>query len=456
MLSMNVKANELVIKEPIQFGWVEQEFELAENATNRHIIELNESGKLDFLLSVDSGLNYFRLYDQHMVLLYENFLLGSEDVTQRDIFRIDLMAGIYYLDYECTNAAGNYWIRAEFTSAENNERESNNTKTEAMKLENKKEVNGFLTTELGIAGGKKSAMSDTIDYYYFDLTKDQQVKIYFQQKKGGTKLQLLNSKMKILREMNGGYDKESIDTHLPAGRYYILITAGTKEAGAYTLLMEKGYASPEIGKTFYDPDIYMSYKITSMTEDGITASVVKVFDSIEVITILDEVTIGTAQVKVTAIAKNAFSNCYRVKRVEIGDNVTSIGASAFSGCTTLEKVSGGKNVKTIGSKAFYGCTALTQMREVKNRITLYNVKSIGKQAFWGCTSVKRIAIPSRKLERISASAYGKCKGVSVVTIASGKIKTIGINAFNGCEQLKRVTMKTRKLKTVGKYAHFVE
>lgn len=56
---------------------------------------------------------------------------------------------------------------------------------------------------------------------------------------------------------------------------------------------------------------------------------------------------------VTAIAKNAFRNCKKLKTVTIGSSIRTIGDHAFFGCKNLETVKYGKNTTTIGKQAFF-------------------------------------------------------------------------------------------------------
>lgn len=67
------------------------------------------------------------------------------------------------------------------------------------------------------------------------------------------------------------------------------------------------------------------------------------------------VKIGGVKFKVTAIEKNAFKNCKKLKTATFEANIAKIGANAFSGCSNLKTV----NIRTtkltgIGSNAFKG------------------------------------------------------------------------------------------------------
>lgn len=64
---------------------------------------------------------------------------------------------------------------------------------------------------------------------------------------------------------------------------------------------------------------------------------------------------------VTAINRNAFSNCRELTSVTIPNSVTYIGDSAFSGCSTLTSATIGDSVTSIPDYAFWDCDALTSV-----------------------------------------------------------------------------------------------
>ena len=70
---------------------------------------------------------------------------------------------------------------------------------------------------------------------------------------------------------------------------------------------------------------------------------------------LNTVDYGGYRFKVTAIDKNAFKNCKKIKVVGVGPNVKKIGAKAFDGCSKLETLileNKKYTSKSIGNKAF--------------------------------------------------------------------------------------------------------
>ena len=81
------------------------------------------------------------------------------------------------------------------------------------------------------------------------------------------------------------------------------------------------------------------------------------------------VKLANGRYKVVGIAKNAFKNNRKLKKVVIGSQVTKIGANAFSGA---------KNLKTITIKS-------------------KSLKSVGKNAFKGIHKNCKIKVPAKKL-----------------------------------------------------------
>ena len=94
--------------------------------------------------------------------------------------------------------------------------------------------------------------------------------------------------------------------------------------------------------------------------------------------------------------------------------VSAVSKNVFAGCTKLKSVSIGKNVTSIGDKAFYNCRLLS-----------------------------KITIPA-KVTRIGKQAFANCKKIKMITIKSAKLraKTVGAKAFKGI--YKKTTVKVPK------------
>ena len=73
------------------------------------------------------------------------------------------------------------------------------------------------------------------------------------------------------------------------------------------------------------------------------------------VTVPATVKVSGVTYKVTSIAKNAFKNNKKLKKVTIGANITTIGANAFAGCKNLKTVDiKSKKLKSVGKNAFKG------------------------------------------------------------------------------------------------------
>lgn len=84
--------------------------------------------------------------------------------------------------------------------------------------------------------------------------------------------------------------------------------------------------------------------------------------------------------KVTSIAKNAFKNNKKLKKVTIGANITSIGANAFSGCKALKNiVVKSAKLKTVGKNAFKGIQKKAVIKVPAKKLKAYK-KLFGSKA----------------------------------------------------------------------------
>ena len=136
--------------------------------------------------------------------------------------------------------------------------------------------------------------------------------------------------------------------------------------------------------------------------------------------------------KVTSIGGSAFSGCYGLTNVVIGNSVTSIGDYAFEDCynltSGLTSVTIGNSVTTIGYGAFSGCYGLT------NVVIGNSVTSIGDYAFEDCSSLTSIEIPN-SVTSIGEKAFRNCRRLTSVTIGNS-VTSIGNCAFDDCTSLK--------------------
>ena len=207
--------------------------------------------------------------------------------------------------------------------------------------------------------------------------------------------------------------------------------------------------------------------------------------------------------RVTAIGNSAFSWCYDLTSVTIGNNVTTISDESFMECTDLEKFKGKftssdnrclivndrlvafaqsglseytipEGVTTIGDWAFGGCRGLTSVT-IPNSVTTIgerafvacenltsvtipeSVTSIGYNAFRGCTGLTefkgKFAVDNCCLiVNATLKAFASNSGLSEYTIPD-EVQVIGVSAFYGCTGLTEVTIG-KNVQTIGESAFY--
>ena len=153
---------------------------------------------------------------------------------------------------------------------------------------------------------------------------------------------------------------------------------------------------------------------------------------------LAEVAIGEG---VTAIKREAFSDCLSLQIVTLPSSIKTIGASAFSGCGNLLFISLNEGLETIDSYAFYGCTYISA---ISLPTTL---KSIGDKAFLDCysLSIVRNNSPLEVVAGATTNGYVAYYANEVMTtlVAGNKISSNTLLVGNGTIRL--VNVKNQKL-----------
>jgi hypothetical protein len=117
----------------------------------------------------------------------------------------------------------------------------------------------------------------------------------------------------------------------------------------------------------------------TVTKSGITyrisgssAKVAKAKKSVKKAVIPAAVKVNGKSYKVTAIGKNAFKNCKKLKKATIGKNVTKISANAFKNCKKLKNiVFKGTKAAKLGKNAFRGIAASAVFRAPKKALKKY-------------------------------------------------------------------------------------
>lgn len=83
----------------------------------------------------------------------------------------------------------------------------------------------------------------------------------------------------------------------------------------------------------------LKYKVTKITASKKTVTCIgPTSKKVKKVTIPNSIKINGSQYQVTAIGKNAFKNCTKLKSVTINKNLTSVGKNIFKGCKKLKKI----------------------------------------------------------------------------------------------------------------------
>ena len=111
--------------------------------------------------------------------------------------------------------------------------------------------------------------------------------------------------------------------------------------------------------------------------------------------------------------------------------VTSIGDFAFSDCEKLTKIMLPQNLTYIGNRAFESCSAWEGELAIPDSVT-----SIGDYTFYDCEKLTKITLP-QNLMYIGEHAFSGCSAWDgELTIPSG-VTSIDDYTFNNCEKLTK-------------------
>lgn len=124
----------------------------------------------------------------------------------------------------------------------------------------------------------------------------------------------------------------------------------------------------------------LTYKVTAVGTDKGTVEVTAPKNKkVTSITIPATVTINKETYKVTSVAKNAFANCKKLKKVVIGKNVTTIGKNAFKGDSKLNTITiKSTKLKKVGSGAFKGISKSAKIKVPSSKLKAYKKLLKGK------------------------------------------------------------------------------
>ena len=148
---------------------------------------------------------------------------------------------------------------------------------------------------------------------------------------------------------------------------------------------------------------------------------------------------------ITRVGNYAFSSCYGLKTVSLGNGVRNIGAGAFVSCLYMDSLSVGRAVREIGGKAFGGCRGLRRINVDDPAMwALIRFADSGANPFCEGQAlmysrgewVYMLEIPDT-VSAINDYAFYGCYGLSYISIPPS-VKAIGIDAFYGCYYLQRL------------------
>lgn len=128
------------------------------------------------------------------------------------------------------------------------------------------------------------------------------------------------------------------------------------------------------------------YKVTG--DDTVTYAAPE-NKKVKSVTIPATVTIDGITYDVTDVSKNAFKNCKKLKKVNVGKNITSIGKNSFYNCTSLKKiVIKSKSITSIGKNSFKNINSNAVIKVPKSKYKAYK-KLFKKSKLSSTVTVKK-------------------------------------------------------------------
>jgi hypothetical protein len=178
--------------------------------------------------------------------------------------------------------------------------------------------------------------------------------------------------------------KENDDTQKKKTPAATETTAVTETARVETATGNVTAAAAEQKKSVKKGDTYsknkVTYQVTSTADGKQSVKVTEIKNKkITEVTIPATVSINGTSYKVTAIAKNAFAGCTKLKEVTIGKNVTTIGKNAFSGASRLKTITIKSKVLTkVGANALKGISSKATIKVPASKVKAYKKLLTGK------------------------------------------------------------------------------
>lgn len=133
---------------------------------------------------------------------------------------------------------------------------------------------------------------------------------------------------------------------------------------------------------------------------------------------------------VNEIQDYAFSDCYDLSAIRIGDGVKHIGFMAFERCINATILDLGSNIEIIEGCAFENCSSLEGV-DIPS-----SVSCIGNGTFGRCSNIKSLKVGDG-CSYIGRDAFKSCSSLSSMSLGKN-IQEIGQCAFSGCTNLESV------------------
>ena len=153
----------------------------------------------------------------------------------------------------------------------------------------------------------------------------------------------------------------------------------------------------------------------------------------------------TVDNKVTAIGSSAFSNCFYLEKVNLGDGVRKLGVAAFKNCMSIQSITIPKNVQKIGYNVAYFCDKLAAYHVDEQNENYCDIDGV----LYTKDKSKLVIYPKAKkltdqiytvdpaCKEIEGMAFDYAAGLKEIKLPDG-LTTIGRYAFLCCEQLEKL------------------
>ena len=129
-------------------------------------------------------------------------------------------------------------------------------------------------------------------------------------------------------------------------------------------------------------------------------------------------------VGVTSISDYAFSNCIKVKSIDIPETIVTIGTEAF---------------KNMGTETFKGVETEKTTINSSKTLNLLRLEQLGSKAFEGCQFLEKIELERGSLIKIGEQAFKDCINLKSVVFPSNEI-VMEKQIFQGCYNLRDLSM----------------